>query len=186
MYQATMYQSAKSSKRASGVVGSLVAGLLAVMSLGACAEPLATEQSMTQQRLHELLEQHAEGVQISSNMVQFNYQNVSMLVVSDRNADRMRIISPIASIADVEPQMLLEAMAANFHSVLDARYAIGDGSMIYAAFIHPLSPLTEAQLMSALGQVASAHATFGTSYSSGALVFPGGGAGEEVAAESEI
>ncbi len=31
-------------------------------------------------------------------------------------------------------------MIANFHTALDARYAISDG-VIYAAFIHPLSSL---------------------------------------------
>jgi len=41
----------------------------------------------------------------------------------------------------------------------------------FAAFIHPLSPLTAEQVVSAIRQVASARATFGDSYSSGGLFF---------------
>ena len=46
--------------------------------------------------------------------------------------------------------------------------------MLYAAFIHPLGPLTEAELVSAVRQVSSLASSFGTGYTSGELVFGGG------------
>ena len=128
---------------------------------------------MSQQQLNELIEHYGEDVKRTGNAAEFVFEEVEMLAVSDANADRMRIISPIAHISNVEPQMVVQAMAANFHSVLDARYALGDDGTIYAAFIHPLSPLTEQQLLSALRQVASANETFGSTFTSGELVFPG-------------
>ncbi|UTW45281.1 hypothetical protein KFE80_13135 [bacterium SCSIO 12696] len=136
---------------------------------------------MTQKQLNDLIEHYGDDVKLVGNAGEFRFNDVEMLVVSDANADRMRIISPIAHISNVEPQMVVQAMAANFHSVLDARYAIGDDGTIYAAFIHPLSPLTEQQLASALRQVASAHETFGSSFSSGELVFPGPGGQQQPA-----
>ena len=50
--------------------------------------------------------------------------------------------------------------------------AISEG-MLYSAYIHPLSPLTDDEVLSAIAQVAKANITFGTEYSSGALVFGG-------------
>ena len=84
----------------------------------------------------------------------------------------MRIIAPIAPLSETEGEQIMLAMAANFHSVLDARYAIGSG-IVYAAYLHPLSSLTAEELESAIAQVAVAQQTFGTDYSSGVLVFPG-------------
>ncbi|MGS2723063.1 hypothetical protein ACVBEJ_04905 [Porticoccus sp. GXU_MW_L64] len=151
--------------------------LVAVLGLVAfCGQAISEEDSlpsMSQQQLNDLIEHYGEDVKRSGNAAEFVYEEVDMLMVSDANADRMRIVSPIAHITNVEPQMVVQALAANFHSVLDARYALGEDGTIYAAYIHPLSPLTEQQLLSALRQVASAHETFGTTFTSGELVFPG-------------
>ncbi len=43
--------------------------------------------------------------------------------------------------------------------------------MVCAAYIHPLSPLRPEEVYSALRQVAELVKTFGTTYSSGELVF---------------
>ena len=59
---------------------------------------------------------------------------------------------------------------ANFHSALDARYAVSEG-IVYALFLHPISSLTPQQIVSALDQVVSLVTTFGTSFSSGQLQF---------------
>ncbi|MDM3872178.1 type III secretion system chaperone [Porticoccus sp. W117] len=152
----------------------LWAWLALILATGfAYAAEESTPQSMSQQQLNGLIEHYGENVKSSGNAAEFVFDEVDMLVVSDANADRMRIVSPIAHISNVEPQMVVQAMAANFHSVLDARYALGEDGTIYAAFIHPLSPLTEQQLLSALRQVASASETFGSTFTSGELVFPG-------------
>ncbi len=58
----------------------------------------------------------------------------------------------------------------NFHSALDARYVTSNG-LVYAAYIHPLSPLRREEILSVLRQVAELVKTFGTPYSSGELSF---------------
>ncbi len=55
--------------------------------------------------------------------------------------------------------------------MLDAKYAISD-EILWAVFIHPLKELSDKQISSAIKQVYSSAITFGTSYSSGNLVFP--------------
>jgi len=67
---------------------------------------------------------------------------------------------------DIKDKLLI----SNFHSTLDARYAVSD-DVLYAAFIHPLSPLTEGELESAIRQVATLADTFETTYSSGDLSY---------------
>ena len=53
---------------------------------------------------------------------------------------------------------------------LDAQYATNEG-VLYSAFIHPLSPLTDGEARSAIDQVANLALTFGTTYQSGNLIF---------------
>ncbi len=127
---------------------------------------------MTQDRLYDLIVDIGTDVVISGNIVQFSYDDVRLICISDSAADRMRIISPIVDLVEIGSDQMLLAFAANFHTVLDVRYALSDG-VIYAAYIHPLSPLTNAEVLSAIRQVATARNTFGNEYTSGALVFPG-------------
>jgi hypothetical protein len=100
---------------------------------------------------------------------------VRMACMTDVQYDRMRLIAPIIEIDGLSTQHLVAMLEANFHTALDARYTISD-EVVFAAFIHPLSPLSDGELRAALQQVASLVQTFGDDYSSGELVFaPGGG-----------
>lgn len=116
------------------------------------------------------VEQHQPGY------VLFTFNQVQMAVISDVAHDRMRIIAPVLSYDELDESAKDALMEANFRSALDARYAVSNG-VLYSAFIHPMSPLTEVQLQSAMMQVSSLVHTYGTQYSSGELVY-GGVAGE--------
>ena len=99
-------------------------------------------------------------------------EDVTVMVITDARADRMRIIAPIADADQLSKQRLLKCMEANFDRALDARYAIAHGRL-WSAYIHPLSPLTEAQFESGLRQVAALKQNYGDSYASSGLVFGG-------------
>ena len=94
-------------------------------------------------------------------------------VVCDPNHDRMRITVGIAPAADLDQTLLYRMMQANFDSALDARYAIAR-DILWATFIHPLSPLTDRQFLEGLGQTVNVARTFGSTFTSGALTFQGG------------
>ncbi|TQV87120.1 YbjN domain-containing protein [Aliikangiella coralliicola] len=132
---------------------------------------LANDGQMTAKLLTDTIKSYGNKIEINSNVISFKYDSVSLYCVFDINADRMRLVSPIANIDQLSAEMVIRAMQANYHSVLDARYAIGD-DLIYSAFIHPLSSLTVKEVESAIRQVATAAQTFGGLYSSGELVFP--------------
>lgn len=85
----------------------------------------------------------------------------------------MRIMIPIGPAEDIPREELLRLMQANFDSALDARYAIANGQL-WGTFIHPLSELSDEQFLVGLGQTANVVLSYGTSYSSGLLIFGGG------------
>ena len=127
---------------------------------------------MTVETMQAIIEDMSEEFSRENNVFSFVLEKTQLYCVWDVKADRMRLVSPIAKSKDVPAEFLEMALQANYHSVLDPRYAIGDG-VLYSAFIHPLSPLTEDELRSAILQVAIAANTFGSTFTSGALVFPG-------------
>lgn len=101
----------------------------------------------------------------------------AITVITDENADRMRIISPVAQADELEPALLFRLLQANFDTALDARYSIAQ-RVLWSLFLHPLGSLSDEQFLTAIGQVVNLAATFGTTYSSGGLTFGGGDSGE--------
>ena len=132
---------------------------------------------MSQESLARYIEEIAGSTQTSQNVVEFKYNGVAIACVSDATHDRMRLIAAIAKRDSVEAAHLEILLTANFHTTLDARYALSKG-IIYAAFLHPMSTLTREQLASAIRQVAALAQNFGSSYSSDELIY-GVAAGEE-------
>ena len=101
------------------------------------------------------------------------FRDISAQVLTDERADRMRIMIPIAVASDLDKDQLYRMLQANYESALDARYAIAQG-LVWVAFIHPLSPLTEGELLLALAQTYNAAETYGSSFSGGLFQFGGG------------
>jgi len=88
-----------------------------------------------------------------------------------KKANRMRLITPVASLADMSEQQVIASLVSNYHLALDARYALS-GEVLVTTYIHPLAELTEQQLISAIRQVATLSKTFGTTYTSGDIKRP--------------
>jgi hypothetical protein len=169
-------------------IGSILfATLLSVsLSLQACAQtnddgsddPYAhATKPMTAVRMGEII------MRIDENAVQdgaswyFDIIGLDAILVFDIGADRMRVLIPIEGTDDLSKDELLRLMQANFDSALDARYAIAQGQL-WAAFIHPLSSLTDEEFLLGIGQTANVVASFGSTYSSGMFIFGGGDSAE--------
>jgi len=131
-----------------------------------------TSQEMQPLKLKELIIQVSDTLQNSGNTIQFLYKERMLICIYDENANRMRIISPIVEREQLNEDQLLNALVANYHSALDVKYALSD-EIIWSVFIHPLKELSEHQVLDAIDQVWNAAKTFGTTYSSTNLVFPG-------------
>ena len=128
---------------------------------------------MTQKGMESVITDMAEMSQGRDGLVKFKFHGIPMAVISDVKHNRMRIISPIKTYTEITSKQIDAMMEANFHSALDARYAVSDG-VLYSAFIHPLSSLSKSDIESAVRQVGSLLRTFGSTYSSGELSFGGG------------
>ncbi|MEM6898637.1 MAG: hypothetical protein AAF583_02540 [Pseudomonadota bacterium] len=128
---------------------------------------------MTGERLGAVIQQIDTNAIARGNGYIFRVGERDMMTVFDENADRMRVISPIISAEDLPPELLERMLQANYDAVLDARYAIANGQ-VWAVFIHPLSSLTDDQLLSGIAQTAIAVETFGTTFTSGIVTFGGG------------
>lgn len=133
---------------------------------------LGFSQEMNNTTLEELITQRADTIEGSAGNWRFAIKDVGFACFTDENNNRMRIISPVAKVAQLDEKMLKNALIANFHTALDVKYAISD-DILFSVFIHPLKELTKDQVDDAIIQVYNANITFGTIYSSGALSFPG-------------
>lgn len=128
--------------------------------------------SMSRDQMESQIEASSSHFQGETGAVQFVFGGVRMACISDVAHDRMRIVAPIVDVGELTTLELERMLISNYHSSLDSRYAIS-GDVVYAAFLHPLSSLSEDELASALRQVSTLARTFGSSYSSGELFFGG-------------
>jgi len=128
-------------------------------------------QEMNNAMLDSLFRTHTDSVVGSAGQWEIYLAETTMFCITDERHDRMRIITPVKPVDAATPAEIMDCMEANFHTALDVKYAIAD-DILWVAFIHPLSPLREDQVIDALAQVRSAYLTFGTLYTSTDLVFP--------------
>jgi len=132
-------------------------------------------QEMNNQKLLEIIEKHADTVAGVPGNWQFLYKETPILCVTDQNNNRMRFVCPITESKNLDKDLLLDSLTANFHSALDVKYAISNG-ILWSAYVHPLKELSDTQVESAISQVYLAAKTFGTTFTSTELIFGGGNA----------
>jgi len=98
-------------------------------------------EAMNNERLHKLIKRIDLQAKGQLGYWQIQYKNIPVFIITDENANRMRIISPIESAESINRQKLYRMMQANFDSALDARYSIAKDKL-WSAYIHPLDELS--------------------------------------------
>ncbi len=136
----------------------------------------AISQDMNNASLNEIITAVSDSIQGNNGRWQFSIKNTPFICITDPANNRMRIISPIVESNKLDDELKTNALAANFHTALDVKYAISEG-ILWSVFIHPLKELTKLQVEDAISQVFFANRTFGTIYTSTNLTF-GGNNGE--------
>ncbi len=130
-------------------------------------------RALTLEEMGEVVQRLDPEAKGGDNFWQFTIEGVRLTLISDEGHDRMRVIAAIAPAAQLSQEQIFRCLQANFDSALDARYAIAQG-VLWGAFIHPLKSLERDDLISGAGQTVNLVLSFGTTYSSGGLVFGGG------------
>lgn len=113
-----------------------------------------------------------EARQVNNSFL-LTIDGIPLTVVTDPAADRMRIFAMVRPEAGIGPDLLRRLLQADFDSALDARYALAQG-FLWSVYIHPLSPLTQDQIVSGISQTVTLVKTFGSTFNSGAFTFGGG------------
>ena len=111
-------------------------------------------------------------------------QGLPVLIQTQKDADRLRVVVFIADGSQLDREELRRLLDANYHSALDARYALA-GDDLVAAFLSPMAELDGERFVLGFYQALMCALTWGTHYSGGTLVFgpvaeesnEGGGAG---------
>ena len=128
---------------------------------------------MDNQRMQTIIERLSDRIEGELGYWSFEVASREVVVVTDENADRMRIMTPVLETQELPVEEARTLLAANFDRALDARYALARG-FVWSVYIHPLSPLTEAQFIDGVSQVVTLAENYGSSYTSTDLVFGGG------------
>lgn len=153
----------------------LLWSLMIVSSVVSAAEEAPVREKMTNARLGEVIKRLDEDSKGGPGFWQISVSEHVATVITDEQADRMRIVIAVADAESLEKEHLFRLLQANFDTALDGRYAIARGR-VWATFIHPLGDLTEDEFFSGLLQVVNLVETYGTSFSSNTLQFSGGDA----------
>lgn len=95
---------------------------------------------------------------------------VPVFVFSDDDHDRMRIMSPIGVVEELDPDLLHVLLQANYDRALDARYAMR-GNELWSVVVHPLATLATDDLPSLFDQVVLLVQNTGSTFASTELVF---------------
>lgn len=157
-------------RSAAFAIATLITVSAPLVTTAACAQTPQQLQPMTLERLEQILSAEVSNVQGENGQWRFSVAGRAVIVLADAQNDRMRVFSPVVPTEDLTAQQVQAMLAANFHTALDARYAVTDGAVV-AVYVHPLSTLQGNNFRSALRQVVSLAETFGTAYSSSELNF---------------
>ncbi len=128
---------------------------------------------LTSTRIEAIIQKFDKKAIINPNRILFKLRDREFALVYDSKADRMRVMSPIIQSGAIPAEIHERMLKANFDAVLDARYALAN-DLLWSVFIHRLSTLSEDDLKSGIAQTYTAAETFGTTYTSGAIVYGGG------------
>lgn len=161
-------------------MGAVIGALAAPAAAAQVAPPPDTNEHsednrrpMTADRLGEIIRRIDDDAEREGGVWRLEVKTLPVTVVTDAANDRMRILIPVARAGDLNPKQMIRIMQANFDTALDARYAIGQ-DLLWSTYIHPLGALNDEEFLSALGQTVNLAVTFGTTFTSGALIYGGG------------
>ncbi len=127
---------------------------------------------MNNQRLDKRIRSIGTDVAGDLGYWKFQAHDVTMLCITDETHDRMRVMAPITAADELDEELVRACLLANFDRALDVRDCLNEDTL-WGAFLHPLRSLTDDLFESACRQVSEVAKNFGTTYTSGELIFGG-------------
>jgi hypothetical protein len=127
-------------------------------------------RAMTTQAMGKLLDSYLNDLEGQPGFWRGVRNDVPVFVFSDDEHDRMRIMSPIGVVEQLEPDLLHVLLQANYDRALDARYAMR-GNELWSVVVHPLATLATDDLPAMFDQVTTLVKNTGSTFASTELVF---------------
>ena len=138
---------------------------------------------MTTQAMGKLLESYLTELEGQPGFWRGVRNDIPVFVFSDDENDRMRIMSPIGVVEELDADLLHVLLQANYDRALDARYAMR-GQELWSVVVHPLATLATDDLPSLFDQVVALAKNTGSTFASTELVFRSF-PGDEIAIETD-
>lgn len=152
-----------------------LAGVFLIFFLCLCFQGYS--QDMDLRTMSRIINKESPQVEGEIGTWQAVYGQRVIYIITDVNANRMRIMTPVIELSKVKKKEYLTLLEANFDRALDAKYCIFEDYLM-TVYTHPLKELTEPQFIDAMRQVVTLAYNYGTSYTSTDMIF-GGEAAEE-------
>lgn len=128
-----------------------------------------SDASINSERLTQLLQRVAVIQEQREGFWNVDYLDRNLLIVN-KPADLLRIMTPILPAEDVDVAILFQVLQANFERTRNTRYAL-HGDYLWATFAYTFAALTEAEITTAMDQVNLLADTFGTTFSASLIPF---------------
>ena len=125
---------------------------------------------MTTTAMGKLLDSYRQELDGQTGFWRGMRGEIPVFVFSDDDHDRMRIMSPIGVVEEMDPDLLHVLLQANYDRALDARYAMR-GNELWSVVVHPLATLAPDDLPNFFDQVVLLVQNTGGSFASTELVF---------------
>jgi hypothetical protein len=125
---------------------------------------------MTGAAISKLLESYLTDLEGRPGFWRGVREEVPIYVFSDEQNDRMRLMSPIGELKELDSEILHVLLNANYDRALDAKYALR-GLEVWAVCVHPLATLAPDDFASFIHQIVKLVKNTGTTYASSDLVF---------------
>ena len=133
---------------------------------------VAEQSAMSCARLGKELLKHLPQVTGERGVWHAKVNDLDVFVMADDDADRVRVMTPVARADPGDHDLLLVLLSANFDRALDAHYAVHAG-VVWCLFVHRLSDLTAEQVGTSIEAVLTLARNTGTSFACGAARFTG-------------
>lgn len=133
---------------------------------------VARQSHMSCAQLARTLEDIVPNVEGGDGTWMATVDGLSVFVLADERADRIRVMTPIARADHGDHDLYLVLLSANFDRALEAHYAVHDG-VVWCLFVHALGELTGQELRRAVNGVVTLARNTGTTFASGEIRFTG-------------
>ena len=100
---------------------------VSIMALSVLISFSALAQNTTFDDLKLILAREATIVKEEENMIHYKVDELQLFLIVDENANRMRIMAPVAEETKLTEEDLKKLMESNFDRALDAKYALSSG-----------------------------------------------------------